>query len=148
VANIRFEFSDRDLQSALKGLEKQVSDLTPAMQDIGEYLLLSTRQNFDTEADPEGRKWTPLSPRYAKAKAKKKSALRGILTLKGSLRDTIAYDAGKDAVRVGSNRIYAPIHQLGGKLKRGGMMPARPFLGLSEADRQEVLSILEGFLQK
>jgi phage virion morphogenesis protein len=150
VASIRFEFSDRAIQSALKGLEKQVTDLTPAMRDIGESLLLSTRKNFDSEAEPEGRKWAPLSPRYAIAKGKKKNALRGILTLTGTLRDTISYEANSDSVRVGSNRIYAPIHQLGGRAGRGGKsrIPARPFLGLNDGDRANILGILRQYLEK
>lgn len=147
MANIFFEFSAADVQQRLAEVGQRVADLTPAMQEIGEALLLSTRQRFDAQSDPEGRKWTPLTPRYAKAKGKRKNALRGILTLTGALRDTIAYQAGPRAVQVGSNRAYAAIHQLGGKTGRGGTMPARPFLGLSAGDREEIVAILADFVE-
>ena len=128
-------------------------DLTPAMQDIGEYLLRMTRDRFVQEEDPEGVAWKPLS---GSAKARKKRNADKILTRDGYLRD-IVIRASRDSVRVGSPRIYSGTHQFGaekgsfGSTGRGspipfGDIPARPFLGSSDDDREELTDILRDFL--
>jgi phage virion morphogenesis protein len=126
----------------IDGLADRLGDLRPAMVEIGEYMLLATRDRFDGEHDPSGNPWTPLSPSYAKAKSRKPSALRGILTLSGQLRDTITYEALPEAVVIGSNKIYAATHQLG-----RDSIPARPFLGVNEADRSGITEILRDYLE-
>jgi phage virion morphogenesis protein len=138
---LALDYDDSDLQSTIDGLANRLGDLRPVMVDIGEYMLLATRDRFDSESDPSGNPWTPLKPSYAKAKARKPSALRGILTLSGQLRDTITYEALPEAVVIGSNKIYAATHQLG-----RDSIPARPFLGVSEADRSEITEILRDYL--
>lgn len=116
-------------------------DLEPALMEVGEYLLLSTRERFDDEVDPDGKPWQPLSPAYAARKAKSPTALRGILTFSGLLRDSIAYRVGPDYLEVGSAVKYAPIHQSG-----GGRVPKRAFLGLSAEDRDEIGRILQSMI--
>lgn len=139
--------SDDQLQRAIDALVTKMGDLREPMADIGEYLLLSTRDRFDGQKDPQGRSWTPLSPKYAKRKAASPRALKGILTYSGILRDTIAYQADAASVTIGSNRIYAPIQQLGGTAGRGAKIPPRPFLGVSEADRAEITAIVAEYLR-
>lgn len=71
----------------------------------------------------------------------------------GILQDTIRYQltAGGKGVEIGTNRFAgewdggAAVHQFGNKK---GTLPARPFLGLSEGDRGEVLAILDRFLRQ
>lgn len=75
-------------------------------------------------------------------------------TTSGLLRDTIAWQAGSDWVSVGTNRFSdvtphgAAIHQFGGQAGRGRKVtiPARPFLGFSEADKAGILAILSEYL--
>ncbi len=68
----------------------------------------------------------------------------------GELRDGIRYQVtGGKTLEVGTNRFAgewtggAAVHQFGNKK---GTIPARPFLGISDADRGEVLAILDRFL--
>jgi phage virion morphogenesis protein len=54
-------------------------------------------------------------------------------------------------VAIGSNAVYAAIHQFGGpirqpKRKRIISIPARPFLGLDQDDEREIIKIAEDWL--
>lgn len=148
MANLTISIDDAELRKAIDRLYDRMSDLTPAMRDIGEYMLGATRDRFDNETAPDGSKWQALSPRYAARKAKMRNALRGILTRRGTLRDTIRYKASNSDVVIGSDRPYAAIHQLGGQAGRGrkATIPARPFLGVSPQDQEEIIKILGDYL--
>jgi phage virion morphogenesis protein len=138
---------DAALNRAIGGLLDRVNDLTPALRDIGEYMVLATRDRFDDETSPDGVGWKPLNARYAARKAAQSGNLTGILKRSSLLRDSIAYEVGPDFVVMGTNRIYGPIHQLGGQAGRNRSVniPARPFLGLSLEDTQEVVAILTDY---
>lgn len=123
------------LQVKLRSLAEGVSDTSTLMPRLGEYLLRSTKERFKTQTDPDGGPWAALAPRTVARKRKNPSK---VLTESGLLRSKLQYQlVGKSAVEVGSNLIYAATHQYG----RGGI-PARPFLGLSAADRQEIGAII------
>jgi Phage virion morphogenesis family len=85
MANVTI--NTQGFNDALTTLQERLIDLRPVFSDIGEYLLISTRQRFDDEVSPEGVGWAPLSPRYERQKAKQQSNLSGILKLTGELRD-------------------------------------------------------------
>ena len=139
----------------LRALIAAGHDATPLMRDIGEGLLNSTRERFRTEAAPDGKPWAPLSEVTRKRKRRNKDR---ILTHEGHLGGTsLNYRAGPTEVLVGSTSVYAGTHQFGartgayGRTERGGPIPwgdipARPFLGVSEADREMIEeSVLDHF---
>ena len=66
----------------------------------------------------------------------------------GQLRDSIEKRATNDEVMVGSNVAYARIHQMGGMAGRGKSveLPARPFLGVSEQDAEDIREMVGDFL--
>lgn len=92
-------------------------------------------------------------------------------TRKGTLKDSIDYYATSSKVMVGSNLPYARIHQKGGRtsphvirpkrkkaLAFGGIVrkkvnhpgsdiPARPYLGISDDDREEIMDTMTDFLE-
>jgi len=111
-----------------------------AMEEIGEMLTSSTVERFDTSTAPDGTPW-PISQRAEKEGGK-------TLVDTGRLRGSIGYEASPDQVVVGSNLVYARIHQLGGKTGRGHAvtMPERPYLGISEDDIKEARAILADHL--
>jgi phage virion morphogenesis protein len=140
--------------------------MRPFFVSAGEYLVRSTQDRFPTETDPEGRPWQKLKPATMERKKTKK-----ILREEGHLQDTIHYQADNSNVRVGSVRVYAAIHQLGGEIKKrqssqqkaaiGGrahfarraagraiQMPQRAYLGISRTDRERILEIAEDFLME
>jgi phage gpG-like protein len=58
-------------------------------------------------------------------------------------------DGGR-AVEIGTDRVYGAMQQFGGTKAQHpqlwGTIPARPFLGLSDTDRDGVLAILSRYL--
>lgn len=172
---IKFDIDIKEAMSGLSEIERGFLNPKPLMGQIGEAVLLpSTKDRFTSQTSPDGQPWAPLSRRYTKRKKYNKDK---VLTLRGYLRGQMRWQPdGDDAVLVGSNRVYAGIHQRGGDIKMpertvsmyfkqnsegviGRLfvkrkasnvtktavvaahtvkMPARPFLGLSVADRQAI----------
>jgi phage virion morphogenesis protein len=156
---------DKAINKFSKKLKQQKGLLLEA---IGEALVSGTIKRFQDEEDPEGNKWQP-SRRTLAAGSKKAAVKRDAKgrILKGSgkiikkgrkgggktltdsarLRNSITSDVEGDTVLVGSNVKYSRIHQKGGKAgkKHKSVIPARPYLGMSKADRQEVADTINDF---
>jgi phage virion morphogenesis protein len=97
---------------------------------------------------PDGEVWAPWSEAYAKSRRPGHSLLQA----EGSLLDSIAaYDVSDDEERVGSNLVYAAIHQAGGlpDMAPGpAAIPARPYLGLSDANIAEANEALTAWIEE
>lgn len=169
-AKIAVDFDDTAAQARLRGLQDAMVDTTPLMAQISEYLWRSTGNRFKTQTDPNGKAWKTLHPRYKESKPE--GQRDRILTLNGYLRSKIVKDYDANSATVGSDRAYAAIHQFGGRTRPhvieprykkalafggkvrksvqhpGSNIPARPFLGLSDADRSEIVEITLDFLQR
>lgn len=142
--------------------------MRPAMKEIGEELIDSTRQRFQASTAPDGSRWPALSHNTVLArlgktsgaasrrggKVSSKGAATGMKPLidTGQLSKTIRYQIidGGAGVAIGTNRSFgsadASVHQFGtSKAGRGHnvTIPPRPFLGLSVRDGQTVLDILQ-----
>ena len=139
---IRVTIDDSEVVAALDRLAAAGRDLRPAMQEIGETLVSSTRERFRSETAPDGAPWAPLTAATRRRKERNKHR---ILTLEGHLSGGLDYRAGSDSVEVGSPSIYAGTHQFGapagsfGETATGrpipwGDIPARPFLVDAEGD--------------
>ncbi len=139
---LQVSVDDRKLTAALERLAAVCARPREALVEIGEYLLESTEQRFSDQADPEGRPWAPLSPAYQARKKKRKDL---ILVLNGYLADFQAPQVSDDEVSVGTNLVYAATHQFG---RPEANIPARPFLGLSDDDRAEILAILTEHIER
>lgn len=108
-------------------------DLVALADVASEFLVNSTQARLQEEkASPEGEPWAPWSPAYAKTRV---PGVQSLLISKDELRDSIANYADGPTVRIGSNLVYAAFHQFGSD---DGDIPARPYLGVSEADRIEI----------
>lgn len=125
----------------------------PMMDEIGSMLVASTQARFESGRGPGGEPW--------------KDTHRGgqILTDSGRLRDSITHQASGAEVRVGSNVIYAAVHQFGATIKpksaralafnigsqlifaRQVTIPARPYLGVDAGDEAEIGAIVEDYLR-
>jgi phage virion morphogenesis protein len=134
----------RSINSAIK----EWTDLTPHMRAIGDYLESITDERFDNQRAPNGRRWAALSPRYAKRKAKdpRKKKGAGILVLTSRMRKDIKKKATKNSVELGikdgasnETKKKAAAHNYGAPKRN---IPARPFIGLTNDDRKEILGIL------
>ena len=127
---------DKDIQAALDQLAARCADMSPVMQEIAGIMQGSTEDAFDAEASPDGAPW--------------QATQRGgkILQDTGGLAASIARHYGDDFATIGSNKVYARIHQLGGQAGRGGSvnLPARPYLGISAHAKQKILLALKRHL--
>ena len=125
---------------ALGKAAHKLGDTQALMESVGEALRSGTIERFEAEEDPQGKKWKP-SARAMAGGGK-------TLDKESHLKDSIDYAATSDKVMVGSNLPYARIHQLGGKTGKGHKvdMPARPYLGVSEEDKDEVRETMADFL--
>ena len=132
------------LSANLHALQTRLGgDLTPLMDAIGLLLENSTRERFETKHDPEGISWEQLKPATVARKQHKNGSIRGgILVDHGDLRKSITYHASTQSVAVGTDRQYGQYHQTGTL-----HLPARRFLGLSEADKDGINDIIHQFLE-
>lgn len=144
MENVRYAITGvRKLRRNLKKMEKIAKEPIAVMKRIGVWMLKSTNKNFETEGANLGERWTPLSERYEKArKAKGRWGARSnILQVSGKLKRSIVYEVPKSFVLRWGHSTLAPYgnpHQTGSKKKN---IPARPFLGFSDEDKNMVMKI-------
>lgn len=145
----------------LSGLVAAINDPSPVLKEISEAVVLrSTLARFKTQTAPDGTAWAALQPWYQKEKQRNKNR---ILTLNGYLRGQMTWQfVGDRTVEIGSNLPYAAVHQFGATIKpraakvlmfRGHVaksvtIPARPYLGLSDEDRSEIVGRTLEWLQR
>lgn len=150
----------------LKGHEEAIAALSatiarldkpaPLYDAIGAMLVTSTIKRFETETDPEGNAW----PKSARALADGGKTLTDSTHLRGS----ITHEADDKGLRVGTNVIYAAIHQFGGTIvpKTAGAlrfmvggelvtvqsvtMPKRAFLGLNDEDESAITELAQAWI--
>lgn len=143
---------DANVLAGLRKMKAVAEDLGPVLADIGAELESSTVKRFVTNVAPDGVPWPPSARALATG--------RPTLVQFGDLRDSIHYVVDGDAVEVGSNLVYAGIHQMGGTITAKGKalaftlfngafvqtksvtIPARPYLGMSSNDNAAVLDIV------
>jgi phage virion morphogenesis protein len=153
MANITISVDDKEVSQALHALKEKVIDLRPVLTTIGELLTESTQDRLDSgkNIDPTGKPWVTLQPWYQEQKKQYKNR---ILSLSGHLAKEIKPQVPDGhTVIVGTNVPYAAIHQFGGVIRPktanalnvGGRavkkvtIPARPFLGISNQDKENIL---------
>lgn len=171
AGDMTIEYKDLEVRQKLKKLKEKIGNLRPVMKQIGEYLVLATRERWDRAEAPDGSKWTPTSE-WANEVKRAKGRIIKTLVETGRLRDSITYKADSKAVLVGTNVKYAAIHQFGGstpprkivaKNKKalfwpgakhpvksvnhpGFKIPKREFLGVSTFDKGEIIHIIEDYV--
>lgn len=138
------------------------------LRAIGVALVEETNQRFEAGKDVWGTAWAKLNPAYAMIKRGP-----GILRESRMLQRSITFQVTGNRVAVGSNRIYAAVHQFGAVItpkgagalsfklgvatKKGGVrkafvhaksvtIPQRPYLGFGPKDQRAVMETLEVFI--
>lgn len=119
--------------SNLARLARVVGDLSPVMREIAGTLEADAQLAFRDQKSPEGEAWEPL-----KNPPKRRQGGQ-ILRDTGRLANSIASGFTKDEAYVGSNVIYAAVHQFG---SRDQSIPKRSFLGISPDASQEIGEIV------
>ena len=153
--SINIRVDDAAVRAALDRLRRFAADPAPALKTAGEALITSTQERIRDEVSPDGARWPALRPDYAEAKRS-----RGMLIESGGLVGSFTRQVTGSRLVVGTNVHYAAIHQFGGTIRPKGSalrfrigrrwvfarkvtIPARPFLGISDEDREEIIEIFE-----
>lgn len=133
---IDIEIDDKRVRAALSRLIETVGKPFAALDEIGSRLVASTLRRFERETAPDGKPWLKSI----------RALLSGGQTLQdfGTLKGSITHVVHGDGVEVGSNLVYAAIHQFGGQAGRGRKVtiPARPFLGIDDSDAAAIERIV------
>lgn len=193
--DVRMQLRDADVQAALARLVGSLpafGDMSPAMQSMARVLKTGAQMRFRSGKAPDGTAW----------QKSRRAAEEGgqTLSLTRRLRNSITSNYSRTNAEVGTNVLYAAIHQFGGVirakkgpflsipvtpqarelgsptrwpagalkvwqtekgqfvmgddkgtvhylLRRQVNMPARPFLGVSAADSNELVRVLQEHLQ-
>ncbi|MBC7162704.1 MAG: phage virion morphogenesis protein [Immundisolibacter sp.] len=174
MARITFDIDDAQTRADIGRILGLLQNPTQALDDIGEYLIVSTKARFGAGVAPSGVKWKDNSP-ITLARKKDTRPLHGE---SGRLGREILKFVDQAEVEVGSNLIYAAVQQFGAKMGEFGRysqlsrrtkfaegdwrrnagtvkgfpipwgdIPARPFLGLSAEDVRAVLDIVQKHIE-
>lgn len=161
------KIQDSGALGALTRLAQAGQNMSPVMRAISTELLTQTEANFAAEGRP---KWLGIQPRKGREGGQ-------ILQDTGQLAASITASSDATSATVGSNKVYAAIHQLGGQTRPhvirprnkkalafngrvvksvnhpGSNIPARPFLpvdaqGNLQPEAQEgVLDVVNLYLK-
>ncbi|TQI78708.1 phage virion morphogenesis protein [Serratia fonticola] len=158
MAGATLSFNSQSALDALLNLEAKLDNPAPMFAEMGEELLDIHQARFDAQISPEGVPWTPLQPWYRDSKPRNQEK---ILTLDGTLRNTLRYQVRATELLFGTDRPYGAAHHfgaiikpktaqalnVGGRLVKKVELPARPWLGLSNADGVLLIDIARSYLQ-
>lgn len=149
----RIDFNAGAVFAQLDRARAAMDDMTPAYQDIGEYMVKATRERFVTGTVPDGTRWRQKSPttlaeyiargdgkarqalldkkgKPIKASAIKRYLKRGggdrpLIGPSGRLGKEILTVATGDAAEIGSSLEYSGVMQFGAK--KGAFGPHTPW---------------------
>ncbi|EMX9224535.1 phage virion morphogenesis protein [Citrobacter koseri] len=103
---VSITINDKSLRQSLNALEMAATDMTPAMRKIAGTLLTETQLNFLDEGRPD---WIPSLA----AEERDGQTLQDT----GRLMSSINTRSDSRQAAIGTNVVYAAIHQFGGEVK-------------------------------
>ena len=159
AARVKITFEGlQTMHRSFSRLARGSQDLNPAMRSIAAYMLFATQLRFERGVGPNGKKWKPSM--------RGRSGGQTLVNTARLLKSLTTHSSANQA-EVGTNVLYAAIHQTGGtitpnkakalvfKLPNGKVvhtkkvtMPARPFLGINRQDEMEVGHILKDHFKR
>lgn len=122
-----------EIQNQLKRLEDGVENRYLLMRRLSETMHTAVKLNFRYAGRP---KWLGLKYRAGKP-----------LTDTGRLKDSFSTMYDNDTALVGTNIIYAAIHNFGGQAGRNRKVriPQREFLTLTDDDKQALMDDVQDY---
>lgn len=142
---IEIKIDNKKVEKALLEIAQKTSNLRPLMKNIAGIMADSTEENFKEEGRP---KWKDLSEKTKTVRKKTGHYPGQILQVSGQLALSVTTQYDDSSAIIGSNKVYAAIHQLGGQAGKNKKttIPARPYLKLTDDDFDEIISIVEKYL--
>ena len=143
---IEIKIDNQKVEKALLEIAQKTSNLRPLMKNIAGIMADSTEENFKEEGRP---KWKDLSEKTKTARKKTGHYPGQILQVSGQLALSVTTQYDETSAIIGSNKVYAAIHQLGGQAGKNKKttIPARPYLSLTNEEYEEILSLVENYLK-
>lgn len=160
---IEIKFDSAQVLDVLRRLQRSVADASPVMAQIAGVMHDAVEENFAQQGRP---KWLGL-----KAPVSKRRSGGMILQDSGQLAASITQASDATSATVGTNKVYAAIHQFGGQTRPhvilprnkkalafggrvvkkvnhpGSKIPARPFLSLTPDDEERIVGKVGAYLK-
>lgn len=114
MTDLHVKIDDKATQQALDELARAGMNLRPVMRGIAAVLASETEENFRAQGRP---RWTALKNPSERRRGGQ------ILQDSGQLAVSISTDYDDNEAVIGSNKVYAAIHQFGGKTKAHVIKP-------------------------
>ncbi|WP_278368074.1 phage virion morphogenesis protein [Acetobacter orientalis] len=166
--------STQPIRQALTRVAEIGRDPSRLLAALGTGVVRHTKWRMERGVDPHGVRWdsyAPLNPIYASSK-QGSSILLGRGGMASGLAGSLTSAVQGNTLVWGSNKIYSRIHQLGGIIQPKNArwlsftmgwtsegkprwwhvdsveIPARPYLGFTNEDRQFMMEELEDYLER
>lgn len=143
--SIEIKIYNKKVEKALLEIAQKTSNLRPLMKNIAGIMADSTEENFKEEGRP---KWKDLSEKTKTARKKTGHYPGQILQVSGQLALSVTTQYDETSAVIGSNKVYAAIHQLGGQAGKNKKttIPARPYLVVTDDDFEDILSQTQKYI--
>ncbi len=116
MAGVQIRVDEGNASATLSRVIGVAQNPAAVMSAIAGYLVTSTQRHFEKEKGPTGR-WPALSPRTAEKRiGKRRRGTANMLRVSGRLYSSIVGESDQTEARVGTNVVYAAIHQFGGAI--------------------------------
>lgn len=116
-------------------IERQLQSPGTLKRQVGQLLTRQTRRRLlEEKRSPDGKPWEPWTDKYAASRKPQHSLLIDSREMLNSIKSTVR---GEDIVAVTSDTPYAA------KQNR-----ARPFLGVSPDNREEIDELVQSWLER
>lgn len=164
MINIEIENAEQVNTQLLRLLERS-GNLSSLMADMGEHMVNSTHDNFENSTSPDGARWQANSATtFARLLGQSDTNASGRLNRRGvgrvmnkrplianhTLMQSIHYEATSTGVTIGTNLVYGAMMHFGGSRSEfpnlWGDIPARNYLGASEADGAILLDMVKSYM--
>lgn len=126
-------------------VSNKLRDNNSKLLSLISYLIKDqTCNRFNTETDPNNKKWAPnsevtLAAYFARTKRKDKK----ILTDYGMLKNIFFQVQTTNKAIIGTDKSYGRVMQFGTT-----KIPARPYLGVNHQNKQEIIRIIHDYLKE
>jgi phage gpG-like protein len=133
------------ITAKLKNMAGRMSNISPAWNDVADYMMDITETTFEAQGRP---RWRPLSEKWLTFKIKHGLDPR-ILHMSGALRRSVTRRRARGQVLIirphelefGTSLEYAATHQFG-----RGPIPRRQFLKVTPGERRVMREMIEEYL--
>lgn len=117
MTGVRLRADASDVLAGLGRIDAATGNRRALLAAVGGALVTSAQRRIERETGPDGTAWPRLSPRTAARRiGRRRRGYEHMLRVSNRLYQSLTAAADDDFVLVGSNVVYAGIHQEGGTI--------------------------------